>query len=123
MKADFVLYDLHSLSFTPQHELPIHLVYAEDGRSIRKVFVNGQMVVEDGKVLTVNEADILVEFRERLLEYLNLRKGFHQQGMQLRPVMEKVFHRAMAHPLAIENFSGAGMSSLKHSTKSSCIIH
>jgi 5-methylthioadenosine/S-adenosylhomocysteine deaminase len=113
MKADFVLYDLHSLSFTPQHQLPIHLVYAEDGRSIRKVFVNGRMVVEDGKVLTMNEADVLAEFRERLPEYLNLREGFHQQGAQLRPAMEKVFRRAMAYPLAIENFSGAGVSRLK----------
>lgn len=122
MKADFVLYDLHSLSFTPCHELPIHLVYAEDGRSIRRVFVNGQMVVQDGKVLTVNEADILAEFRERLPEYLKLRKDFHQQGAQLRPAMEEVFRRAMAHPLPIENFSGAGLSSLKRSA-SSRIIH
>lgn len=117
MKADFVLYDLHSLSFTPCHELPIHLVYAEDGRSIRKVFVNGRLVVAEGKVLTLNEADILAEFRERLPDYLNLRKGFHQQGAQLRPAMEEVFRRAMSHPLTIENFSGAGLSSLKRSPK------
>jgi 5-methylthioadenosine/S-adenosylhomocysteine deaminase len=115
MKADFVLYDLNSLSFTPCHELPIHLVYAEDGRSIRKVFVNGQIVVQDDKVLTVNEADILAEFRERVPGYLNLRQGFHQQGAQLRPAMEKVFQRAMAHPLAIENFSSAGLSRLNRS--------
>lgn len=113
MKADFVLYDLQSLSFTPQHQLPIHLVYAEDGRSIRKVFVNGRLVVEDGQVLTLNEADILAEFRERLPEYLHLRQGFHQQGVKLRPAMEQVFHRAMAEPLTIENFSTAGISSLK----------
>lgn len=108
MKADFVLYDLHSLSFTPRHKLPIHLVYAEDGRSIRRVFVNGRRVVEDNKVLTVNEADLLAELRERLPEYLQLRQKFHQQGMQLRPAMEKAFRRAMAHPLTIENFSSAG---------------
>jgi adenine deaminase len=119
MKADFVLYDLNTLSFTPCHKLPIHLVYAEDGRSIRKVFVNGQMVVQDGKVLTINEADILAEFRERLPEYLKLREGFHQQGSQLRPVMETMFRRAMAHPLPIENFSQAGLSPLKQFTTSS----
>jgi 5-methylthioadenosine/S-adenosylhomocysteine deaminase len=115
MKADFVLYDLHSLSFTPCHELPVHLVYAEDGRSIRKVFVNGQMIVQDSKVLTLNEADILTEFRERLPAYLTLRQNFHQQGAQLRPALEEVFRRAMAYPLPIENFSGAGLSSLKRS--------
>jgi 5-methylthioadenosine/S-adenosylhomocysteine deaminase len=123
MKADFVLYDLHSLSFTPCHNLPIHLVYAEDGRSIRRVFVNGQMVVEEGKALTINEADILAEFRERLPEYLKLREGFHQQGMQLRPAMEAAFRRAMAQPLTIDNFSNAGISNLKRSTKRLHTVH
>jgi 5-methylthioadenosine/S-adenosylhomocysteine deaminase len=112
MKADFVLYDLNSLSFTPRHELPVHLVYAEDGRSIRKVFVNGQIVVQDGKVLTLSEADILAEFKERLPEYLKLRPEFHRQAAELRPAMEKVYQQAMAHPLAIENFSGAGLKGL-----------
>ncbi|MCU0568315.1 MAG: amidohydrolase family protein [Oculatellaceae cyanobacterium Prado106] len=113
MKADFVLYDLNSLSFTPCHELPIHLVYAEDGRSIRKVFVNGQLIVADGKVLTLDEADILAEFRERLPHYLKLRPGFHQQAETLRPSMEKMYQKAMAHPLPIENFSAAGLAALK----------
>jgi 5-methylthioadenosine/S-adenosylhomocysteine deaminase len=112
MKADFVLYDLNSINFTPRHELPVHLVYAEDGRSIRKVFVNGQMVVQDGKVLTLNEADLLAEFRERLPEYLALRPEFHRQAAALRPAMEKVYQRAMSHPLPIENFSQAGLQGL-----------
>lgn len=109
MKADFVLYDLNSLSFTPRHQLPIHLVYTEDGRSIRRVFVNGQQVVADGKVLTLNEADILAEFRERLPSYLAQRHTFQQQGAKLRPAMEQAFRRAMAHPLQIDNFSRAGL--------------
>jgi 5-methylthioadenosine/S-adenosylhomocysteine deaminase len=112
MKADFVLYDLMSLSFTPSHQLPIHLVYAEDGRSIRKVFVNGRMVVEDGKVLTVNEAEILAEFRELLPAYLARRPEFHRQGERLHPAMAQMFSRAMTYPLSIQNFSGAGLSSL-----------
>ncbi|MFM7527296.1 MAG: amidohydrolase family protein [Nodosilinea sp.] len=113
MKADFVLYDLNSLSFTPRHELPLHLVYAEDGRSIRRVFVNGRLVVAEGEVLTLKEADILAEFRERLPEYRQLRQQFQRQGAQLRPAMDQVYQRAMAHPLAIDNFSRAGLSSRK----------
>jgi hypothetical protein len=74
------------------------------------VFVNGQRVVADGQVLTLNEADILAEFRDRLPEYRRLREGFHRQGARLRPAMDKVYQRAMAHPLAIDNFSRAGLS-------------
>lgn len=117
MKADFVLYDLNSLSFTPCHELPIHLVYAEDGRSIRKVFVNGRMVVENGQVLTLNEADILAEFRDRLPHYRQRRKVFQQQGKTLRPAMDQVYRQAMAHPLTIDNFSKAGLDSQNFSDR------
>jgi cytosine/adenosine deaminase-related metal-dependent hydrolase len=111
MKADFVLYDLHSLSFTPRHHLPLHLVYAEQGESIRKVFVNGQLVVQDQQVLTVNEADILAEFRECLPAYFERRQTFHRQGVILRPMMDEVFRRAMAKPLPMDNFSRAGLHS------------
>jgi 5-methylthioadenosine/S-adenosylhomocysteine deaminase len=113
MKADLVLYDLNSLSFTPCYELPISLVYAESGQSIRKVFVNGQLVVEDGKVLTVNEAEILAEFKEKLTEYRVYRDCWHQGVAKLRPMMDEMYRRVMARSLPIENFSGAGLKTIR----------
>ena len=110
MKADFALYDLNTFSFTPSYDLPISLVYAESGCSIRRVFVNGQPVVENSKVLTVNEADIISEFKDRLLEYRAYRANWHQQAAKLRPIMDQVFTQAMAYPLPIDNFSGAGLN-------------
>ncbi len=58
-KADLVLFDLKSLPFTPRNDLIKHLVYCENGSSISMVFVDGRLIVEGGKVLTVNEADII----------------------------------------------------------------
>ncbi len=108
MKADFVLYNLHSPNFTPCHNLPIHLVYGEDGRSIRKVFIDGKLIVEQGQVLTVNEADLLAEFRERFARYLEIRPLFHQQDKGLRPAMQQVLQQTMNYPLSIHNFSRIG---------------
>ncbi len=112
MKADFVLYDLNSLSFTPCNQIPIQLAYAEHGNSIRKVFVNGKLVVEDGKVLTVNESDILAEFKERFSKYIEYRPTFLQRGEKLRPAMDEMFRRAMAQSLPINNFSQSGLMGL-----------
>ncbi len=106
MKADFVLYDLNTLSFTPRGELPIHLVYAEHGQSIRKVFINGQLVVENGQVLTVNESEILAELRDRLPEYEVYRTTMLQQAERLRPAMEQTYQKAIAQPFAVNRFSG-----------------
>ena len=69
LKADCVLYDLNTTSFIPRGDLPIHLVYAEHGQSIRKIFINGQLVVEDGSVLTVDESALLRELQDLLAEY------------------------------------------------------
>lgn len=105
MKADVVLYDLNSLTFTPRYRLPIQLVYAEQGRSIRQVFVNGKRVVEDGQVLTLNEEAILAEFRELLTEYELHRELWHRQSASLRPYIDRAFSKAMATPVEVQRFS------------------
>ncbi|MDX2228272.1 MAG: amidohydrolase [Leptolyngbyaceae cyanobacterium bins.349] len=105
MKADFVLYDLNTLSFTPRGELPLHLVYAEHGQSIRKVFINGQLVVANGQVLTVNESEILAELRDRLPEYGAYRDAMLLQAARLRPALEQAYQKAVAQPFPVQRFS------------------
>ena len=107
MKADFVLYDLNSLAFTPRNQLPIHLVYSERGRSIRQVYVNGQLIVKDGQVLTVNESDLLAELGEYLAEYRIDRDQWHQQSQTLRPLMDAAFQKMLNQPLPIQRFNTA----------------
>jgi 5-methylthioadenosine/S-adenosylhomocysteine deaminase len=104
-KADVVLYDLNTTSFTPQGDLPIQLVYAERGQSIRKVFVNGRLVVEDGRVLTVDEPALLDELRSRLPEYEALRDDTVRQAERLMPAMEATYQKAMATPFPVNRFT------------------
>ncbi|MEA5463749.1 amidohydrolase family protein [Leptothoe sp. PORK10 BA2] len=104
-KADCVLYDLNTTSFIPRGELPIHLVYAEHGASIRKVFINGQLVVADGTVLTVDESALLEELQDLLTEYEPERAELYRQAERLLPAVEATYQKAMAQPLAIERFT------------------
>jgi 5-methylthioadenosine/S-adenosylhomocysteine deaminase len=62
--ADLTLLDTTSTFFTPLNDAFVHLVYAENGSSVRTVIVDGQVVVEDGKILTVDEQSIMLEARE-----------------------------------------------------------
>ncbi len=107
MKADFVLYDLNSLTFTPRNQLPLHLVYSERGRSIRQVYVNGQLIVKDGQVLTVNESDLLAELGEHLAAYRSYRDQWHQQSQTLRPMMDAAFQKMLSQPLPIQRLNTA----------------
>jgi 5-methylthioadenosine/S-adenosylhomocysteine deaminase len=48
-----------------------NLVYSTDGRSVETVYINGRLVMNDRKVLTVNEDEIIahcMELSERLLK-------------------------------------------------------
>jgi len=62
--ADLTLLDLSTPAFTPLNDPAQHLVYCETGSSVRTVIVNGRVVVEDGRVLTVDEGAVLAEARE-----------------------------------------------------------
>ncbi|HUW95361.1 MAG TPA: amidohydrolase [Anaerolineae bacterium] len=62
--ADIVLLDTSTLLFTPFNDVFRHLSYAENGSSVHTVIVDGRVVVEDGRVLTVDEQSIAEEARE-----------------------------------------------------------
>ena len=61
--ADLVLINLDTLPFVPLNDLRRQLVYCEDGRSVVLTMVAGRMAFADGKVQTVDEADLRAEAR------------------------------------------------------------
>jgi hypothetical protein len=62
--VDLTLLDLATPAFTPLNDPAQHLVYSDNGSSVRSVIVNGQGVMDDGKVLTIDEQAVLDEARE-----------------------------------------------------------
>jgi len=63
-KADLVILDLKQSYYHPRNDLVRQLVYCEVGSSVRTVLVDGRVVVEDGRVTTVDEAALLAEADE-----------------------------------------------------------
>lgn len=69
--ADFILLDKNSTNFVPLNNLIWQLVYGQADRAIKCVYVKGKKVVENGKVITVDENSIYDEAiirGKRLLE-------------------------------------------------------
>lgn len=54
LAADLVFLDLGTVNFTPLNDALYQLVFAEEGRSITKVMVGGRIVVEDGRLTTID---------------------------------------------------------------------
>jgi 5-methylthioadenosine/S-adenosylhomocysteine deaminase len=65
-QADLILLDLDSLAFTPLNDVRRQLVYCANGSSVTMAMVAGRVVVEYGKIVTVDEAAIKQEIRDRM---------------------------------------------------------
>ncbi|MBI2880515.1 MAG: amidohydrolase family protein, partial [Candidatus Tectomicrobia bacterium] len=62
--ADLLLLDRKSLPWVPTNDPIRNLVYCEGGQSVRTTIVAGRVVIEDSKVLTVCEEDVVREVLE-----------------------------------------------------------
>jgi 5-methylthioadenosine/S-adenosylhomocysteine deaminase len=60
-KADLVLYDLDESWWVPLNEVVQQFVFGERGGSVRTVIVDGKIVMEDGRLATIDEAAVIQE--------------------------------------------------------------
>ena len=54
----FTLIDMNDPSWSPMNSAARHLVHVEAGRGVRHVIVDGNVVVRDRRLTTMNEDDI-----------------------------------------------------------------
>jgi 5-methylthioadenosine/S-adenosylhomocysteine deaminase len=70
-KADIVLYDLNRPEWCPRHNLVSLLVYSASSASADTMICNGKVIMEKGKVLTMDEERILHEAQEAAMDLVN----------------------------------------------------
>ena len=94
-RADLVLLTRDSYHLAADNNLPVQLVYCENGASIDSVYVDGQLVVHGGKLLTIDE-DAL--FREVGLTRDALEEGFAAEvarAAELEGPLREMYFRLM----------------------------
>jgi cytosine/adenosine deaminase-related metal-dependent hydrolase len=64
-KADLALLDADAVSLVPLNDPVSQLVYWESGHAVRTVFVNGEIVLDEGRPTRFDAAALLAEARER----------------------------------------------------------
>jgi cytosine/adenosine deaminase-related metal-dependent hydrolase len=70
-KADVVLFDASRPEWRPLYNPVANLVFAADGHSVHTVLIDGQVVLENGRMLTIDEDSVLQELEkvgQRVLE-------------------------------------------------------
>ena len=105
-RADLVLMDLTDPAYVPYNSAIRQLVYADSGRSIRRVIVDGEVVVRDGRSTRVDEAALRAEI-EGLMPSVRADIGRLQSGYdKVLPYIDEVNRRAWSMPLSIHRHVG-----------------
>lgn len=102
--ADLTLLDMTTPAFTPLNDPFQHLVYAETGSSVRTVLVDGRVVVEEGRLLTVDEAALLAEARE---VWARRRQDVPPVGPEVQAFLaaqERFQQRILAMPFPVNSY-------------------
>jgi len=63
--ADLAVIDLDAPHLTPEHDLVSHLAYAVRGSDVRHTICDGEVVMRDREVLTMDEAAVMARATER----------------------------------------------------------
>jgi cytosine/adenosine deaminase-related metal-dependent hydrolase len=105
-EADLILLDLNTIAFTPLNNLTRQLVYCENGSSVVLTMVAGQIVVERGRVLTVDEEAIKAEIRSILPAYQQEIAQSITRGDQLEPYYREMYLRAAAQSVGMNRRIG-----------------
>ena len=70
LKADLILLDFDQPHLWPPHNLVSHLVYSARASDVRTVIVDGQPLMIDGVLQTLDQAAVMQEARERVQRLL-----------------------------------------------------
>ena len=105
-KADVSILKTGELMIGPKEQMMNALVYSEVGRSVETVIVNGQIVVENGKVTTIDVGKILDEAQELTTKIWS---GLPERLLafeKLRPILEDLERTVGRLPLAFNRLCG-----------------
>jgi len=103
-KADLVLLDLDTYNFTPLNDPRLHLVYSENGASVDIVIVNGEIVVDGGRLTRVDEEAVLSDFRQAIPAYLARYAKAEEINHQYAPYYAEIYRRCHSESMEMNRF-------------------
>ena len=103
-RADVILLDLDAFGYVPLNDPVRQVVYTETGASVRTVLVNGRVIVDEGRLTTLDLPALRAEAREIAREVLAESRGVRAQYERLRPYLEEMHRRAVDRDLGFNAF-------------------
>jgi len=111
-EADLVLLDLNTIAFTPLNDIYRQLVYCENGSSVVLTMVAGKIVMENGRVLTVDEEAIKKEVRELMPFYQKEIEKTNLAAASLEPYYREMYLKCAATDVGMNRWVGEAWKQL-----------
>jgi 5-methylthioadenosine/S-adenosylhomocysteine deaminase len=71
MKADMVIMDLSQAHMIPRYDIAANIVYAAQASDVETVIIDGNIVMENRKILTFDEAEVLEQAKKCAARLVN----------------------------------------------------
>jgi guanine deaminase len=105
--ADLVLVNLDSIYLRPLNDATRQLVYCETGNGVNTVLVGGRVVVQDGRVLTVDEAQLVKKVQIAADRLREQNRGEWALAERLAPIVGRICRGLAREPYPINRY-GSG---------------
>ncbi|MDX3973716.1 amidohydrolase [Shinella sp.] len=104
--ADLLILELTTYPFMPLNGVAKHLVYSENGSSIETVMVAGRIVMQEGRLTTVDERAVFDEIAELVPAYLAEHAELERRNRVFEPVMAEIHRRATRMDIGLDRYQG-----------------
>jgi len=92
-KADLVILDINNERFIPTNDYIKHIVFAENGSSVRDVIIEGKIIVKDRKITTFDERDVLEEVKTVMPKIYKEREIAYSESIDVYKAVKEAYLR------------------------------
>ncbi len=104
--ADLLVLDMRNYPFVPLNDVAKHLVYSENGSSVEAVMVAGRIVMQGGRLTTVDEQAVFDEISELVPAYLAEHAELERRNAIFEPVLAEVHRMATGMDISLNRYQG-----------------
>lgn len=104
MQADFSIIDLSDIAYQPFNSALRQMVYAECGRGVSSVVVDGRLVIRDGKATGIDEAALYAELADLMIAYRAEFRQLEQRHSPAFPYLIDANRRLAQENLGMDRF-------------------
>jgi 5-methylthioadenosine/S-adenosylhomocysteine deaminase len=101
-QADLIMLDLNTIAFTPLNDLKRQLIYCENGSSVVMTMVAGQIVVENGRMVTLDEEALKEEIRELMPLAHSKMRHLSESARRLEPYYREMYLRCAKEDVGMQ---------------------